>query len=581
MATADFSVRGLELHSLYAWDYEWIVKCLDFMQSEDLNALMLHRNDFIDLIVYPGTYFGCDDSPCESIFDRYRQIFRTLYKYTPTRRSGPYQRRAFLKRVLQQAAKRGISVYVENKELYFPEIILEFYPHLVKEGKICASDPFWWDFIKIKYTEFFEEFPEIAGIITAPATGESKVSITSNRCTCERCQSTTRAEWFDTLLRAMYGPIKAAGKKLIVRDFVFDPEAHHEIASAMEQLPEDVVISLKNTPHDYYPTFPANSRIGNVGNHAQWIEFDAMGQYFGWGVGMADLSNDYRTRMRQAKEKGAEGIFFRTDWESLDGHTVFRSANLVNLYAGSALARDLGTENRVIHERYMAKSGWFAEGITAAQRAAAVAWFSSISEKTWEVTRRTPFVDDNVFSDSSLMPVSYEHAFWLAEEKNSLKAWVPQKAESLQPTWTAVLNAIAEKDDALSMVDALVRLSEYPPIGIDVQKAREYHGLLKVNRSYVQLFQSVVTALFLVRYVIETEEDRTGEHYRQALGTDLPESLRRLQESIPALLDFQTATDYQPHTIYTLLDPDRVSCLYRDLLRKLESHELTKELFDE
>ena len=116
MATADFSVRGLELHSLYAWDYEWIVKCLDFMQSEDLNALMLHRNDFIDLIVYPGTYFGCDDSPCESIFDRYRQIFRTLYKYTPTRRSGPYQRRAFLKRVLQQAAKRGISVYVERSE---------------------------------------------------------------------------------------------------------------------------------------------------------------------------------------------------------------------------------------------------------------------------------------------------------------------------------------------------------------------------------------------------------------------------------------------------------------------------------
>lgn len=114
-----------------------------------------------------------------------------------------------------------------------------------------------------------------------------------------------------------------------------------------------------------------------------------------------------------------------------------------------------------------------------------------------------------------------------------------------------------------------------------MQKAREYHGLLKVNRSYVQLFQTVVTSLFLVRYVVETEEDHTGGHYRQALEVNLPESLRKLRESIPALQDFQITTDYHPHTIYTLLDPDRVSCLYRDLLRKLESLGLSGELFHE
>lgn len=151
-----------------------------------------------------------------------------------------------------------------------------------------------------------------------------------------------REEWFDNVLRPGHAPIHEAGKTLVVRDFVFDPQAHGEIAEVMERLPEDVVISLKNTPHDYYPTFPDNSRIGNVGNHRQWIEYDAMGQYFGWGIAIADLTGDYRRRMGYAMQKGATGAVIRTDWESLDGHTAFGTPNRINLYAGAMLAADPG-----------------------------------------------------------------------------------------------------------------------------------------------------------------------------------------------------------------------------------------------
>ena len=49
-----FEVRALELHSQYAWDYNWIIKTMDFMKNLDFNTLVLHRNDFIDLIIYPG-----------------------------------------------------------------------------------------------------------------------------------------------------------------------------------------------------------------------------------------------------------------------------------------------------------------------------------------------------------------------------------------------------------------------------------------------------------------------------------------------------------------------------------------------
>ena len=83
-----FPFRALEVHSAYAWDYRWIRQALAFIRDQGLNALVLHRNDIVDQVVYPATFFGGSDAP-RNIFERYQEIHRALYKYTPTRRSGP------------------------------------------------------------------------------------------------------------------------------------------------------------------------------------------------------------------------------------------------------------------------------------------------------------------------------------------------------------------------------------------------------------------------------------------------------------------------------------------------------------
>lgn len=572
----EFAVRALELHSLYAWDYDWIIRCLDFMVQENFNTLILHRNDFIDLIIYPGKYFGCEKESYASIFERYKEIFRSLYKYTPTRRSSPYQRRAFFKRVLEQAHRRGIQVYIENKELYFPEIILEFHPELVKEGKICANDPFWFEFTRVKFKEFFEEFPEVAGIITAPATGESKVSIKSNRCTCERCRNTPKEVWFKNLLDAMYGPIHAAGKRLVVRDFVFDPQAHAEISHVMEQLPSDVVISLKNTPHDYFPTFPENSRIGSVGDHEQWIEFDAMGQYFGWGIGIADLMEDYRIRMQHAKERGANGVIFRTDWESLDGHTVFRTPNLVNMYSAGMLSTNLCVPSDVIYDRFLSREGWYQDRATNSERRQACSWFSDIMARTWAIASKTVFVDGCVFSDSSLMPISYEHAFWLAEEKNSLRDWDETKSDSLSPSFKNLERAMAEKSQAYEAAVVVERLGRSDSPGLCFEKLQWFRDRLSVQLLYVELFKVAAEAILTTRYLCETEEPKDSDRYLEVLS-GVSDRLHALYEMKLRLRNFYTMTDYHPHTIYTLLDPDRIDCLWNDLSERLVTHGVLPE----
>ena len=561
-----FDVRALELHSLYAWDYEWIMKCLDFMSRESFNTLVLHRNDIIDLIVYPGKYFGCRKDSYESVFERYSEIFRTLYKYTPTRRSGPYQRRSFLKRVLHEAHKRNIRVFLENKELYFPDIMLEFHPETLHDGKICATDPFWLEFTKVKYHELFEEFPELDGVITSPATGESRVSIKSNRCTCERCRNTTKEEWFRNVLNAMYESVSAAGKEMVVRDFVFDSSSQNEIASVMENLPDDVIISLKNTPHDYYPTFPDNGRIGCVGNHRQWIEYDAMGQYFGWGIGIADLRDDYRRRFRYAMDRGATGMIVRTDWESLDGHTCFRTPNGMNLYSASLLARDTDASDEEIAERYLVSEGWVSRDEVSADL---VTGFSHLMKLTWPVISKTCYASECVFSDSSLMPVSMDHAFWLAEEKNSLRDWRKDKADALSPEKERVEQILSEKKEALSLADNLLSLAVNLK-GLSAEKHEKLCTLFEINLKYVRLFATVTEALILARYVTESKEgDAQYSAYAEEQCRRSVDNLKVLEKELRELF---LNTSYHPHTVYTLLDPDRVRCLYRDIERRLNEH---------
>ncbi len=414
-----FKFRALEVHSSYAWDFRWIRKALGFIRAQGLNALVLHRNDIVDQVVYPAKFFGGSEAP-RNIFERYQEIHRALYKYTPTRRSGPYLRRDYLKRVVDLAARDGIAVWLENKELTFPDIFLELNPQLVKDGHVCPNDPFWWDFIDRKYVELFQDIPGIAGIITAPGTGESRLAISSNRCQCELCQGVMPTQWYTKLLLIMHRPIRTAGRELAVRDFVFDRKAHDELAQAMRALPDDVIISFKSTPHDYYPTFPDNPRLGQVGAHRQWLEYDCMGQYFGWGVAPAIMIEDMRGRLSRGAALGVEGMILRTDWESLDGHTAFDTPNRINLHAGAALLRDLDAPAPTIFRAWLEETGQLRADASESERADATAWAERLLGGSWEITRRALYLNDCVFSDATLFPVSLAHAWWLAEEKNSL-----------------------------------------------------------------------------------------------------------------------------------------------------------------
>jgi len=503
-----FEMRALEVHSNLVWNFDHLRRALDFMGEQGMNTLVLHRNDIVDLIVYPGVFFGASRES-RNIFERYQQIYQKLYKYTPTRRSGPYQRRDYLQRVFEVAERRGIEVIFENKELYFPDVLLELYPELVQGGTTCPNQPLWWDFLKTKYTELFQEFPRLKGIITAPGTGESRVAISSNRCECELCQQATPRDWYISVLDSMYQPIKAAERTLAVRDFVFDKKAQTELAAAFAALPADVVISLKNTPHDYYPTFPDNPRIGDVGTHRQWIEFDTMGQYFGWGVAPAIIIDDYRRRLDYAEEKGASGVIFRTDWESLDGHTVFHNFNLINLYAGAALANGSKARNTDFYRTWLKSEKFLNADATDVAIDEAASWAEKLLADSWAIVAGALYVNSCVFNDSSNYPVSLDHAWWLAEVKNSLKDWDPTKTKALETSRANVEAILAEKSEAVKTLERSLPVLETKPDALSEDAYAWIRANMTAAHLYVRGWEAVGRACILTRQALDHPDDAT------------------------------------------------------------------------
>ena len=126
----------------------------------------------------------------------------------------------YIRRVVEEAKRRNIRFFFEVKEISYPEGLFELAPDLRKsDGAVCASDPFWWEWERKKIEELLDVLPSMDGIIVSPATRETKVSISTNTCSCSRCRDTDPLEWYADLLRSMYDPLNVQHKTLVLRDF--------------------------------------------------------------------------------------------------------------------------------------------------------------------------------------------------------------------------------------------------------------------------------------------------------------------------------------------------------------------------
>ena len=437
-----FTFRGFEMHGWRMWQRARIEQALAFIRAHGMTALVLHEPDIMHQLVFPRAFF-----------DPYAQ-----WKGAPTRRgeNAIHNNRAYFEHVMYLAANQGTELWLEVKELAFPDEVLQARPELVKAGVVCPSEPFWRDFITAKTEELLADFPLLAGLILSPGSPEGRASRVQAKCGCALCAATPLVDWYCGIIEAMHAPLAARGKRLAVRDFAYQPADHAPLIEAVGRQPRDVIFCVKTTPHDFYPTFPDNPAFGRLPDRPQWVEYDVQGQYYGWGVFPCLMFDDIRRRLVHARAKGCEGGLFRSEWERINDLAVLDGPNAPNMVAAAMLS-EAPAGDEAIAAAWLRLRG-LSEG--------AAPWLADVGARTWPILRDTLYIDDFVFSDSSMFPRNIGRAWWTMEEKHALVPWSVAHAGRLDLDAPRIAALLAQKEAAITAAHALVAFLDLPHAGV-------------------------------------------------------------------------------------------------------------------
>lgn len=531
-AAAAMAVRALEMHGGRMWERGAVQRVLRFMRGHGLNTLVLHETDLVHQVVYP-----------RSLFDPY-----ALWSDLPSRRgeNAIFNRRAYLAHLLKLARADGIEVWLNVKEIGFSDEVLVHHPQLLKGGVVCPSEPFWDRYVRDKADELFTDFPLLGGLIVSLGSQESRASRVQNLCRCERCQGESLQQWYGRFVTILHGCARRHGKGLAIRDFAYKPVDHEPLIRAMREADPDVVFCIKAMPHDFYIGFPDNPALGAT-PRTQWIEYDVMGQFYGWGVMPCLVLDDLAPRMARWRAAGVQGVVLRIEWERINDLDALDTLNEMNLIAGARMLSGESPSARSVCADWLTRHGW---DVSAAP------WLASVMERTLPVVRAASYLLGHVAADSSMLPRSVQRAWWGMESRDSLGVWAPERADDLQMTPAHLQRMFDEKDAALVRLGQLMDALNAAPAGLDeslrAEVVRAFAHFPMWVHGHVRCARACIYSRLAGSRALTPDEARRFEATLDALS--------RFADEAQGLADDPAV----PHQVVMLVDAQRA----RDVLRE-------------
>ena len=533
--------RGLELHGKSFWSHRKIERCLDVCRDYALNALVIHDSDFMTDFIFPSSIFN----PSKP------------WSGAPSRRgeNALHNNMVYFRDILKRAARKGIDVWIEIKEITFPDEIIEKHPDVLKDGVICPTDPLWLDLIKAKYTDLAELYPGIKGVIVSAGSPEGKTALSQKKCKCSRCASADLSDWYVSILDAMYRILSPNKISLAVREFSYNVNHQKAITEAMNRMPGDVIYCIKVTPHDFYPTFPDNSLIADVNDRPKWIEYDTMGQYYGWGVIPCLMYDDITARFRYADAHRVDGALLRVEWERVNDYYSVDSPNRMNLHiaaacaAGEKIPLDSFIRTWLAEERIIYTEDDFAvlkEYIT----------------QTWDIIKKALYINDFVLNDSSMVPQSIERAWWSMADKHSLAEWFPARQPDLEMDEPKADAYLKEKESALEkIVQWKKRINSFD---------RSTELILFLKKTINETERYILINYYYARVcILAGLVDKAGEAVSKEKAGLFKRCTDELEHAASENAVWLENSDYTHH-MYLLFNPDRCLALVKGARARLE-----------
>lgn len=202
--------------------------------------------------------------------------------------------------------------------------------------RVNLDDPGLVPFLRDRYERLLAAAPTAAGLVLTLHESDNKVFRNS-----EVQSSLPVPDRIQLLATVVYDVVKKHHKKLILRNFFYEPWEMEFFAQAIPRLPDDITLMSKDTIHEFDPWYPLDPQHGTGGKKQYIIEAD-LGVEKAWGKEGHYAQVAYIKRdVQRARDTHMVGMVGRArllwDYSFEDSHEI-------NLYAFSRFMKDPDAE---------------------------------------------------------------------------------------------------------------------------------------------------------------------------------------------------------------------------------------------
>lgn len=249
--------------------------------------------------------------------------------------------------LIQPAHAEGIEeVLLWDHSLY----ALDYYPSRFRtgpDGTIDLDNPEFWEWFKEDYRQMLNLAPDADGLvltfIETGAYAEKQHSV----------HMRTPEEKLAAVVNAVSDVVIGERKKrLYIRTFAYSEEEYKSTVGCIGHIKSDeVILMMKETPHDFFLTHPDNAYIRKM-NRPTIVEFDAGNEYSGQGV-VANTWPEYTMRRWGSYINCANvlGYVARTDRYGNTG--IVGTANEIQLYALKRMTEEPTVSVEQIYDEFI------------------------------------------------------------------------------------------------------------------------------------------------------------------------------------------------------------------------------------
>ncbi|UPT54917.1 hypothetical protein [Dickeya zeae] len=554
--------RALELNTQDIWHWQRVITLVEYARRYGFNTLVLGQADLLDKLVTPVAY----------------QSTRFDDRISSQQRS----RCVYLNQVAAYCREQGLALYLQCKELTFPTDLLLQYPHLLDDARQFRIDThFWCDYLAAKVEQLMQQIPRLHGLMLAISNSDSLIRFAPPPG--EEIQrggtappATDSGPVYRQLFAAVARVIHAHQRHLVLRAFPANHQDMSRVLDAIRSLPTSVSAAIKMTPERFWPEFPNNPALLELGDREVWVELDLAGEEVGWGNLPFLRYTEVQGRLLWCREKNPAivSVACRISWDGVDNHSVLGSLSEFTLFACAHLLND---NTPPINESELFRR-WLAECWQWQPDEQVCHTMRTLLEQAQQALSLSLYARHHVFHRHSLLPSSYGQAVWSLYGQLNRNHWLPGSGRDItferQETELASHNLyqiVREKDTAWQLAEQsqqaamqFVRDHQLPE-PLRQRWLQEWRGLALYCRAFVHAQK----AFFTLHYCQRVENNWT---LREIAKTNI----QALYGVAHEMDDFSLQHRDYPVSIHVMFDADRPRTLADSLQQQLTA--LTQDI---